>query len=75
MPDPPQYLIDKPIFQGARNGVVSCQVGDCTWDFAGPRDTLKHAWNEHYRMNHSQDVGVVYVNQNLRQSLWLPASR
>jgi hypothetical protein len=72
MPDPPQYRLEKPIFQGAQNAFIDCQVDDCDWSFFGKRDTLKAAWNEHYRMNHSQQVGAVLVHKQLREPLWLP---
>jgi hypothetical protein len=75
MPNPPQYAIEKPIFQGAQNAFVTCQVEGCEWSLFGTRSTLKDAWNEHYRMNHSQEVGTVYINKELREDLWLPGRR
>ena len=72
MANPPQYYIDKPIFRGQQNGLIDCQVRECDWSFAGPRPLLKEAWNEHYRMNHSEEIGVMHVHKEMRQQLWLP---
>ena len=71
--NPPQYAVDKPIFQGAQTAVMRCQVDGCGWNACGPKSDLKHAWNEHYRMNHTQEVGVTLVDKQLRQEIWLPA--
>jgi hypothetical protein len=70
MTNPPQYSITKPIFQGQRNAVLDCTL--CDWSLAGPREVLGHAWNEHYRINHSQEIGVVNVHNHLRQTIWMP---
>jgi hypothetical protein len=70
MKEPKQYYISQPIFEGARNAVIECQA--CDWSLAGPRSTLKEAWNQHYRMYHSQETGVVEIKKNLRDQLWLP---
>lgn len=72
MPNPPQYEIEKPIFQGAANAFIDCKIEGCDWSLFGKREVLRHAWNEHYRMNHSQEIGVVQINRNLREQLWLP---
>lgn len=71
---PKQFYIQQPIFEGARNAVIECKAEGCMWTLAGPRPTLKKAWNEHYRMNHSQEIGRVEIKANLRNSLWLPLS-
>ena len=68
--NPKQYYISQPIFEGAQNAVIEC--GICDWHFAGPRPTLKEAWNEHYRMNHVQEVGIARIDRELRKSIWLP---
>lgn len=73
--NPPQYYIPKPIFQGQANGLIECQAEGCSWDFAGPRDVLKEAWNQHYRINHSEEIGVVHIHKKLRAEIWLPTSR
>lgn len=71
---PKQYYIDKPIFQGAQNSMIQCHVDDCDWTFAGPRPILKEAWNDHYRMNHSQEIGKAEIKKDLRENLWLPTA-
>lgn len=71
---PKQYYIDKPIFQGARNGVIQCHAEGCDWTFAGPRPLLKEAWNDHYRMNHAQEIGRAEIKPELRDTLWLPTA-
>jgi hypothetical protein len=69
---PKQFYIQQPIFEGARNAVIECQVEGCDWTLTGPRNILKKAWNEHYRMYHSQEIGKVAIKGDLRDSLWLP---
>ena len=73
--DPPQYHIEKPIFAGAQNVLVRCQVTDCVWEYVGPRESVRHAWNEHYRMEHVQEEGVMSFTPDLRERLWLPTTR
>ena len=72
MTDPPQFYIAKPIFEGAKNSVIECKL--CGWHFGGPRPDLKEAWNEHYRMHHSQEVGEAHIHRQPREELWLPLS-
>ena len=75
MKEPPQFYVDKPIFRGAQNLVMRCQVEGCGWHASGARDQLKLAWNEHYRQFHSQEVGTVIFDRRLRDELWLPGWR
>lgn len=69
---PKQFYLSQPIFEGAQNAMIECQVGDCDWSLTGPRPILKKAWNEHYRMYHSQEVGRVAIKRLQRDELWLP---
>jgi hypothetical protein len=69
---PKQYYLSQPIFEGARNATIECQSDGCLWTLTGPRHILKKAWNEHYRMYHSQEIGRVEIKQSLRDRLWLP---
>lgn len=56
---PDQFFVDNPLFPGQKNGLVTCSI--CGWDWAGTRSHLKFAWNEHYRMNHSQEAGAAFL--------------
>jgi hypothetical protein len=68
--NPKQFFTDKPIFAGQRNGLITCSV--CGWDCAGPRSNLKFAWNEHWRMNHSQEVAPVFIREAQQQQIIIP---
>jgi hypothetical protein len=73
--NPPQFRVEKPLFRGAQNAVIRCSVEECGWNACGPRDDLGKAWNEHYRMHHSQEVGVVQVDKQFRDRIWTPTAR
>lgn len=73
--NPKQFHIDKPIFRGALNAVIRCSVEGCGWNAAGPKGELGKAWNEHYRLNHSQEVGVAQVDKQFRDRIWTPTWR
>lgn len=61
--NPPQHYIEKPIFAGARAGLMQCASGDdCDWVFFGPREKFQAAWTEHWRLAHSEEVGVVFTH-------------
>jgi hypothetical protein len=68
--NPPQFRVEKPLFRGAQNAVIRCSVEECGWNACGPRDDLGKAWNEHYRMFHSQEV-----DKQFRDRIWTPTAR
>lgn len=60
--EPPQFYTEKPIFMGAKNAILNCAVEGCDFVFVGPRGMFQQAWNEHWRMNHSQEIGIAYTH-------------
>lgn len=42
---------------------ADCDVAGCGWHAMGPRAEVKLAINEHHRTYHSDEVGVVLLNQ------------
>jgi hypothetical protein len=62
MPAPPKAYAGSP-FETLADVVVDCGEDGCGWHAMGPRDQIKLAWDEHYRMYHPGEVGVLLLNR------------
>lgn len=41
---------------------LDCGVPGCGWHAQGPRKEAKEAWEQHSRLYHSMEIGVVHLN-------------
>lgn len=61
MPAPPTAHPGNP-FESLSDVVIDCGEEGCGWHAMGPRQEVKKAWDEHYRLYHSQQIGMVRIN-------------
>lgn len=47
---------------GGGDVVAECKTGFCDWVCMGPRPEVGAAWQEHHRLVHSNQRGVVKLN-------------
>lgn len=50
-------------FTSAGDVVADCGIPRCGYHVMGPRDQVKKAMDEHHRLFHSEETGVVLLNQ------------
>lgn len=66
MPAPPKNYQSNP-FTTLGDVVVDCngvrEGKPCGWHAMGPRDQVKKAYDEHYKLYHSDEVGTLLLNQ------------
>lgn len=62
LPDRPKEHTGNP-FTTDGDLIVDCAVPHCSWHAMGPRALVKLAMDEHRRMFHSNQIGVVLLNQ------------
>lgn len=62
IPPPPKNHTGDP-FTSDGDIVADCAIDGCGYHVMGPRADVKKAMNEHHKLYHSQETGVVLLNQ------------